>query len=180
MTETAVRLMTAEEFAARPDAGRREELVRGVIGEMPPPKPQHGRLQVRIAARLLAFVEPRRLGEVYGETGYVLERDPDTVRGPDVSFVRAGRAADPSRYLEAAPDLAVEIVSEHDRPGPLGEKVREYLAAGAGVVWVVRPDDRTVTVHRPDAPAATLPADGELDGGAVLPGFRCRVADLFA
>jgi Uma2 family endonuclease len=177
---TAGRLMTAEEFAALPEFDCRQELVRGVIEESPLPLPGEGAAAAAVAAALLGFAAPRGLGHMFGPTGYVLERDPDTVRGPDVSFVRAGRAADPSRYLEAAPDLAVEIVSEHDRSGPLGEKVREYLAAGAGLVWVVRPDDRTVTVHRPDAPAATLPADGELDGGAVLPGFRCRVADLFA
>jgi Uma2 family endonuclease len=179
--------MTAEQLLALPtrdgNRDRRYELVRGRLRVMEPPGGAHGWLAVRLAARLLAFVEPRALGDVFTETGFVLARGPDTVRGPDVSFVRAGRlpVGDlPAGYLELAPDLAVEIRSPTDRRGGIEEKLGDYFAAGTPLVWLVDPARRTVAVRTPDGDDQIVREGDTLDGGEVLPGFTLTLADLFA
>jgi Uma2 family endonuclease len=105
------------------------------------------------------------------------------VRIPDVSFIAQARLPDgsvPEGFIPGAPDLAVEIVSPGDRAEEVYGKVREYLDAGARLVWVVWPRHRAVTAYPPDGQSRELREDDELDGGAVLPGFRVRVGDLFA
>lgn len=165
-----------------PEEGR-SELVAGVLVREPPPGESHGGIAVDVAAPLHAFVSDHGLGRVFVETGYVLASDPDTVRGPDVSFVSTRRLATGTRrgpYLVEAPDLAVEIVSPDDSRRKVAEKAAEYLAAGARAVWVVDPRHRTVTVHRPGHPSVTLGLDETLNGDPYLPGLRLPVADLFA
>ena len=117
------------------------------------------------------------------ETGFLVERDPDTVRGPDVGFVRAERLlniANPEKHLPFAPDFAVEVRSPSDQEDEVAEKAQMWLKAGSLLVWVADPERRTITVHRPDAEPVTLCENDEIDGGDVIPGFRCRVADFFA
>jgi len=115
------------------------------------------------------------------ETGFLLARDPDTVRAPDLAFVRAERAPPPSRgYYPGAPDLAVEVLSPDDRPAYVRDKVGEWLEAGALAVWVVGPQRRTVAVHRTGEEPRLLDETETLRGGEPLPGFVLRVRDLFA
>jgi Uma2 family endonuclease len=112
------------------------------------------------------------------EAGFVLRRNPDTVRGPDVSFVshaRIPRGRLPVAFIPGAPDLAVEILSPDDRPAEVADRVADYLEAGTKLVWVCDPARRAVTVHRPGLPPETVSSDGWLDGGEVLPGFLCAV-----
>src|SRR5206468_12813748 len=112
----------------------------------------HGHAAVILAAELRAYVRPRGLGRVRTETGFILFRDPDTVRGPDVSFVRAGTpAGDRSgrSFILGAPDLAIEIVSPSNTRSEIDEKVSEYLSAGTRLVWVVDTEQRVAHVHRP-------------------------------
>jgi Uma2 family endonuclease len=135
---------------------------------------------MRITALLLEHVVPRRLGRLLGETGFVLARNPDTVRAPDLAFVRRGRL--PERtigmvYIDGAPDLAVEVLSPSDSAIDMEDKVAEYLGAGGRLVWVVNPKRRTITVHAPEVPPRTLHEHETLDGGEVLPGFTCVVRD---
>jgi Uma2 family endonuclease len=104
------------------------------------------------------------------------------VRKPDVSFVRYGRFPDeqlPAGFARLAPDLTGEVVSPGDTYEEVDGKVEEYLRAGVRLVWVISPTNRTVRVYRLDGSSSSVRADGELDGEDVLPGFRCRVADLF-
>ena len=176
------KLLTAEDLHDISDDGCHQyELVRGVLVVSEPPKRVHGELAVRIGALLLAFARPRKLGRVTAESGYVTERGPDTVRGPDVAFVRMDRVPegdDRDGFVEGAPDLAVEIRSPSDRPGKLAEKVTEYFGAGAGLVWVIEPRKRLVMVHTPDGITRVL-RDGEfVDGGNVLPGFTAPVSEF--
>src|ERR1043165_1921410 len=103
------RLMTADELLQMPDDGMRHELVRGELTTMVPPGIEHGEIALAIGAELRAFVKQHGLGRAYVETGYVLERNPDTVRGPDVSFVRADRVVKSRKYYSGPPDLAVEV-----------------------------------------------------------------------
>ncbi len=135
---TTTRLITVEEYGNLPDEnGVRQELVEGELVEMPFPKLLHNLLVETIGDILKSFVRERRLGYVLRDnTGFVLRRNPDTVRGPDVSFVGQERmlTADVDGYLPGAPDLAVEIVSPSDRADAVRAKAREYIAAGSRIV----------------------------------------------
>lgn len=174
--------LTAEELSYLPPEEGRSELVAGEIVREPPPGEEHGWLAAGLLGDLVLFVRARRLGRVYSECGFVLGRDPDTVRAPDAAFVSAERVATVVRrgpYFEGAPDLAVEVVSPGDSRAEVASKVREYLAAGGRAVWVVDPRRRSITVHRADAAPHTLGTSDVLDGGDVLPGFRLPVRDVF-
>ena len=176
-------LTTAEEFWALPEAsGIRYELVQGELVEVPGAGGRHGELALWIGALLLGFAGERDLGVVCGDgTSYLLSRDPDSVRIPDVSFVareRVPAGGTPEGFWPFAPDLAVEIVSPTDRAEDVQGKVREYLAAGTRLVWVVWPRLQLVTVHEAGGGYRQLNPDDELDGGDLLPGFRVRVTEL--
>ena len=177
------RLMTWQEFADLPDDGMRHELVRGVPQAMPQPKLPHSRLGRKIGRSLDRYVDANGLGEVYvGELGCLLTTHPDTVRSPDIGFLSAERVvetADVTDYLPGSPDLVVEVISPNDRLTRVAEKVAEWLAHGAKLVFVVNPRRRTVTVHRPGQPPWTLGVDDSLDGEDVVPGWSMSVRDLF-
>ena len=181
---TRTRPMTAEELLRYDEPGARVELVRGELSTMPLPGGRHGRIGSRVLRRLGNHVEGAGLGETFAaETGFLIGRDPDTVRGADAAFVRRDRLepiGDLAGHLPLAPDLVVEIASPSDRPGRVASKVEDWLSAGVAMVWRLDPETRIVVVHRPGAEPVTLTEADELDGGDVVPGFRCRVADLFA
>lgn len=114
------------------------------------------------------------------DTGFISERGPDTVRGPDISFWSKERLPEvPEGYIEIAPDLTVEVVSPSDHFSRINRKLREYLDKGVRLIWVVDPEDRTVTIYRPGTEAVILTESQALDGGDVLPGFTCLVRELF-
>lgn len=178
---SATKLLTWEEFSRVPDDGYLHELVRGELKRVSRPGRQHGLVATRVAAALLRHVDQHDLGEVSSESGFVVAEDPDTVRGPDVAFVRKERAVRgvPSMWWRGAPDLAVEIRSPGDRAGEIADKIRDYLTSGARAVWLLDPRSRTLTVHRPGQKPRTLRADEIVDGEDVLPGFSCPVAWFF-
>jgi Uma2 family endonuclease len=134
--------------------------------------------------RIESFCRSQCLGWAFpeGTSFQCFPDDPDKVRRADVSFIRFGRLPKeqpPEGHIRLAPDLAVEVVSPNDLAYDVDSKVEDYLQAGVRLVWVVNPVARTVRVHRPDGPGATLRADDELTGGEVLPGFRCLIRELF-
>jgi Uma2 family endonuclease len=175
------RAVTAEELFEQPDAGCRE-LVRGVPRVREPPGGLHGWLAVRLAARLAEHVERLGLGSVLVEAGYVLRRGPDTVRGPDVSFISASRLPPerlPEHFIVGTPDLAIEILSPGDRWSEVEEKIADYLGAGTRLIWVVDPGARRVIVRYPDRPPRVVPNEEALEGEAVVPGFVLPLAELF-
>lgn len=181
---TTGKLITAEEFSRMPDPpdGSKQELVRGVIVTMPPPKGLHGYTCSRVDRRVGNFVDSHGLGHVFAnDTGFVTERDPDTVRGPDVSYWSKTRLPEipKDEYIDIPPDLAVEVVSPSDHFTRINRKVIEYLDKGVRLIWVVDPEDRTVTMYRSRTNYAILTENETLDGGDVLPGFSCKVAELF-
>ena len=176
------RLVTAEEFARIPDDDQHYELVEGRVVRMSPPGFRHGLLATRIAALLAQHVDAHRLGAVATPAGFWIATDPDTVREPDVAFVRAERMPStgiPDGFWPGPPDLAVEIRSPGDRPAMIGAKVRDYLERGVLIVWVVDPKKKTVTVHRGESAPVTLGMDDELDAGEIVPGFTCAVRRFF-
>jgi Uma2 family endonuclease len=174
----AAAIRTAEELLRAGDIGRCE-LIRGELVMMVPPGGEHGRLSNEIAHHLTAFVKSRKAGLVLAEAGFILARNPDTVRAPDVAFLRAGRSLGRG-YIRGAPDLAVEVLSPDDRPGYVREKVAEWLEAGAAVVWVVDPRSRTVAVHLRGSEPETLGDGDVLRGGGVLQGLAIPVREIFA
>jgi Uma2 family endonuclease len=175
------RLVTAEELFHYPDP-KRYELVRGVPRVSEPPGGVHGRLAMKLGARLDEHVTRLGLGTVLVVAGYVLERAPDTVRGPDVSFVSTTRLPPdriPEQFIPGPPDLAVEILSPGDGWSETEEKVADYLAGGARLVWLVDPRERRVMVRYPDRPPRVLTDRDILDGEDVVPGFALDLAGLF-
>jgi Uma2 family endonuclease len=142
-----------------------------------------GRHEQYIGWLIMNHVMQHSLGRVYSpSTGFLLARSPDTVLSPDVSFIHHDRlptVEQEAHFLEVAPDLAVEVLSQSNRRGEIRRKVRIYLEAGIRCVWVADPGRQSVSVWIPDQPERVLSADDVLDGGDVLPGFHLRVADLF-
>jgi Uma2 family endonuclease len=171
-------LLTLEQFERLPDDGMRHELDEGELISMPPPLTIHGIIQSRIARILGNFVESQSLGVVTVETGFRLGRD--TVRAPDISFIRAERMAnlDLERRFEGAPDLAVEVISPSETAADIAHKVGQYLHAGA-VVWVVYPKDQTVNVFEPSKVARVVERGDLLEAPGLLPGFSVPMAELF-
>lgn len=180
---TTSKLLTAEEFMMLPADGQRQELVRGRIVEMPPPGWPHGRTVSKITRIVGSYAEDRGLGETAsGDSGFVLERGPDTVLAPDFAFVsseRLRRFSGSEGYPDVAPDLVVEVVSPSDRMSDVMEKAASWLAFGARLVWIADPKHRAITVRRADGSSATIPPDGKVDGEDVLPGFSCEIRRFF-
>jgi Uma2 family endonuclease len=176
-------VLTSEDLWKLVADGSRYELSRGELVPMTPVRLQHGQIVIRFGRRLDEYVEERRLGTVCTEVGFVLTRDPDTVRAPDLAFISQSRlpqGAAVDEFVEGAPDLAVEVLSPGDTVSETLRKVREYLGAGVPLVWVVDPATQTVTVYRSLEDVRVLTPDQELDGGDVLPGFRIAVKEIFA
>ena len=176
------RLYTADEFWETFGDTKRLELVKGVPVEMSPTGEERGVLSMWLGYLLLTYVEAHDLGEVTAaECGFVVSRNPDTVRAPDVGFIAKARLAEPisQRYFPGPPDLAVEVVSPNDTASEIHAKVFDYLRAGTRLVWVIYPQSRTIAVYGPDTPTPFLDTNGTLEGGDVLPGLSLPVREIF-
>lgn len=180
-TTTEQKPMTAEEFweLHESDSGFRGELIYGEVREMVPPGGQHGDIASQIIIDMGIYLRSRNIGRVYTETGYVLRHDPDVVAAPDVSFIRAERA--PSRkekkWLEVAPDLAVEVISPSDNYSDVHQKTELYLENGVEEVWIVDPRRESIDVLRADS-TKTYGGNDTLTT-PLLPGFALVVKSLF-
>ena len=184
MATVGTKLMTAEEFFDLPDPpdGSKLELIRGEVTTVAQPGLEHGEVQVNVAALIKWFLKQHPIGRVFVESGTITERNPDTSRGPDVSYYGKERLPLDQRvvkYHDQSPDLCVEVVSPSNTRRELNAKIKEYFFAEVRMVWVVDPEERSVTVYREPLEGRLLKEDRTLDGGDVLPGFACRVADLF-
>ncbi len=169
-------LITADELLEMSIPDKHVELVRGQLVVREPPGPRHGGVATNIAYEMEHHVRTRGGGRVFGhEIGFRIFSSPDTVRAPDVSFIKAGRAFDPlqEKYFDFAPDIAVEVTSPRDRTGTIREKVADWIDAGSSLVWVLYPRHGTARVHRADGTTSLVGMDGALDGEDVLPGFVC-------
>jgi Uma2 family endonuclease len=178
--------MTAEEFYdwvhSPAQANKWYELVRGEVIELPPPRKVHGIIWTKAGSILDRYTMERGKGYVAGnDSGVILQRDPDTVRGPDVALYEdADTFADVHpKYGEVPPRLAVEVLSPDDRIGKVIRKILDFLRNGVDLVWLIDPETRNVTVYRPGKEPYVVEENQELTGEDVLPGFRCQVADFF-
>lgn len=160
------------------------ELVEGEIVKMPKPSGLHGQITMLLGLKIGNHVVNNGLGIVTAaETGFILERNPDgrdTVRGLDIAFIRSARAPRvlPDKLVDVAPDLAVEVISPSNKATDSHRKIRQLLAAGTALVWIVHPETRTVEVHTRSG-ATTLEADDALNGGDVLPGLEIPIREIF-
>lgn len=173
--------VTADDLLGISPPGRQVELIRGELVVREPPNAWHGAIANRLAYLLASFVEEAACGAVFGhDTGFQIASDPDTVRAPDVAFVRRERLSEIPRraYPRLAPDLAVEVISPGERPGELLAKVADWLEAGTSVAWVLDPESCRVRVHAADGSLEILGPEDDLTGGDLLPGFRCSVAEV--
>lgn len=179
--QATTQVMTADELLRLPRGAQRYELVRGELHPMAPAGGDHGYIALNIGSLLRDYVRAHGLGRVYAaETGFRIERNPDTVRAPDAAFVRAERVQPSPSYIDGAPDLVVEVVSPNDTYTEVTTKVAEWFRAGARLIWVINPTGNVVTVYTPDG-KSLVAADGEtLDGGDVIPGLGIAVRDIFS
>ncbi|MBA3239898.1 MAG: Uma2 family endonuclease [Acidobacteria bacterium] len=181
---TTTQLLTAEQLLDMPQEDTwRCELVEGVLIKMSPAGFEHGDIAVNVAAMLWQHVKTHKLGKVLAaETGFKLTSDPDTVLAPDAAFIRQeefDRLGMTKKFWPGAPDLAAEVMSPDDSVRKSEEKARIWLDHGARMVWVVNPKRRTVSVFRPGAETLVLREGDVLDGQDVVPGFNCRVDEIF-
>ena len=179
MVPETVAPVSVDEFWEVARRLERAELVGGQVVELAPPGFRHGEIAMTIGHLLHEHVTRGGLGAVVAETGFILARDPPTVRAPDVAVVLAPRVPSPRpvRFFLGPPDLAVEVLSPDDRPAEVAAKVADYLRAGTRAIWVVDPDAGTVTVHLRDQ-AIRYGLNESLDGAPILPGLRPAVRNL--
>jgi len=178
------RIWTAEDLLALADDENRYELVRGELIMMTPAGIRHAKFAARLVGAISNYLGDRELGEVYtAEPGFVLESEPQTIRAPDVAFMRREHIppeGEPEGFWEGAPDLAIEVISPSETAKNIHEKVADYLRAGTQLVWLVYPDSQTVMEYRPPMKARRLTVEDDLDGGDAVPGFRYPLKRLFA
>jgi len=176
--------MTADDLWRLPEDHLRHELIRGQLTTMPLNSGEHGEIAMNVGVALSQHVRSRGLGAVLaGGCGFILARNPDTVRTSDISFISkeriaAGGIGIPEGFVPYAPDIAVEIVSHDESQVEIQERIEQWLQAGAAIVWVVNPRGRTVTVHRSGRDPRILRENDVLDGEDVCPGFSVRVAEF--
>lgn len=183
-TETTdAKRMTAGDLLRLSGEGVRGELIRGVLCETLPTGQEHGEIVMNLGASLKNFIKPRKLGRLTGsDSGVWLERDPDTVREPDIAFFSSARMPLGMRvtgYAEVVPDLVVDVVSPNTSAREAHDKALMWLSYGVRLVWVVNPDERSVNVYSPGRAAFTLTDGDTLNGLDVLPGFTCAVGSVF-
>jgi Uma2 family endonuclease len=180
--EASPELMEPENLLRMPDSDH-YELIDGV-----PVEKHMGAKSDRIALRLGGLLDQyclrTRPGLTFGsQTGYrCFPNNPRQVRRPDVSFVANGRFPGdqpPDGDIDIAPDLAVEVVSPNDGYEEIQARVMDYKSARTRLIWVISPKTKTVLVRRLDGTCAEVGEAGELSGEDVIPGFSCKVADLF-
>lgn len=170
--------MTEAQFMRLPDDGRKYELVDGEAKEV-----AAGVEHDLIGAHLIVLLHPFARGRGFlagSQAGFRMLSG--NIRSPDVSFTlkeRSPGGRPPKGFGDFAPDLCIEIISPSEDWDEALRKVEEYFAAGAQRVWHLFPETQRAVVYRSPGETTEYEAQDELDGGELLPGFRCRVADLF-
>jgi Uma2 family endonuclease len=177
-------LMTADEFwdfcQRSENQHVRHELESGKVISMSQPSMMHGWISVQISTELTLYSRMKGVGFAVDAVGVILERDPDTVRGPDVAFdpLVNGQRVIPRRWSISPPLIAVEVLSPNDRAQAVARKVSEYLAGGVGEVWVIDPEEKSIVVHAPgQRPVSFEP--GLLLTSKLLPDFSIDLTALF-
>lgn len=171
-----------EEDLLELSARGRYELVKGEIVEMTPSGFEHGLITSKLHYFLSAYVYKKDLGVLTAaETGFKTGSDPDTVRAADIAFLSKEKMEKSSiikGYSTIIPDLVVEVISPYDIYLDVEEKIAEWLSGGVRAVWVVNPRKKTVKVYKENI-TETFSVNDELTGDDILPGFKCKVGEIF-
>lgn len=172
--------VTVEEFASMPNIGQ-WELIKGELIEAAPASSLPSRVGGRSYAQFVLQLEDKGLGWAYpADAGFILFDDRSTVRSPDAAFVSKERLpTEPNGFVPVAPDLAVEVMSPSDRMSDALSKVAMYLDAGVAMVWLVDPEQRTVTIFQPERAIDIVHGDAILDGGDIVPGLSILLTSIF-
>jgi Uma2 family endonuclease len=175
------RVWTDEALEALPKDGHKYELLDGGL-IMSPVHANHGTICIRVGSLLFNFNEQHKLGEVYdSSTGFRLA--PNLLLSPDVSFVSKARLKKilvaPDKFLQGAPDLVVEVVSPSDRIVQINRKLDHYFEHGTRLAWLVNWRKEQVHIYTPDSIEALTRPNEVLTGGDVLPGFKCKLSQIF-
>ena len=182
-TRTDTKRLTADDLLRLYSEGVRGELIRGELCQTMPVGHEHGKIVVNLTVLLGTYVKAQKLGELTAsDAGVWLERDPDTVREPDIAYFSAEKMPPGVRvtgYAEVVPDLVVEVASPSDSLREINDKALMWLSYGVSLVWVVNPDSRSIDVYRTGHATSTLLESDTLDGLDALPGFACPVSDVF-
>lgn len=180
---TTSTLVTADELLRMPDDGKRYELIEGELIEMAPAGMRHGEIAASIALLIGLHIRQKDLGSIFvADPGIFLQRDPDTVRAPDVAFIAKNRLSPegaPAGFSDTIPDLVVEVVSPSDRAGQVHAKIEQWIEHGVKLVWLVYPECNSIMVYSSLSEAQVLHEGDTLTGDPVLPGFSCSVAEIF-
>lgn len=183
--------MSSDEFAALPDVeGVTRQLIRGELREivedpMTKRNPDHSSAMINIGAILRRWVQKQRQrrGRVYGGEAYFrLQRDPDVNVGIDVAYISPKLAAKTprgSKFVDGAPQLAIEVLSPHDKQEDIHAGIDLYLESGVKIVWIVDPFNCTVTVYRPDHEPEMFNVDDVIPADPLLPGLKVPVSEIF-
>lgn len=171
-------MAVATELALDPE--REFEIVNGKPEVKDMAGARHGGVTARLIGKLVSHVEDNFLGGVYTpDTTFMIGANE---RLPDIGFVSADRIpedGEPENLWTIAPDLAVEVISPNDMWEKVSRKVANYFAAGVREVWLVSPEQQTITIHHSPTNTSILSADDELTSEQLLPGFHCRVGEIF-
>jgi len=157
------------------------ELIRGELRMMSPGNAEHGWVIMNISAPLATFVKQNNLGYVFGaETGFIIERDPDSVLAPDVAFVRRDRIPGPipTKFFPGPPDLAVEVLSASNSALEVQEKTEEWLNSGCREVWLIDPKRKSAAICTLSGRGVRVETVDSLTSD-LLPAFALPVADVF-
>lgn len=179
----AMEPMTFEAAAKLDPDEQSGEIIDGVWVPMTRSTWRHGEIVLAIGILLKSYARKHPGWSVsVADPGVRLARNPDRLRGPDVGMVRTDRVPTGKGmlgWLDGAPDLAIEVVSDSQSISEITKKALEYMAGGAQMVWLVDPDPRRVVLFTPPNHVKILGTDDMIDGSHVLPGFSCKVAELF-
>ena len=175
-------LWTAEMLEQLPDDSFRYELDDGELIKMSPGNLTHAQVGAKIISRLGPFVEENDLGAVLAlDPGFVLSRDPDTLRAPDVAFVLKKRLAGLPRtgFPEIAPDLAIEVISPSETPRHIERKIQQYLDAGTTAVWLFYPYENRAVIRLRSGETRVVSGNETIEEPGLLPGFSLRLSEIF-
>ena len=179
--------MTADEFydfVHLPEHRNRIfELDRGRAVEMSRPGIRHGVVCANVSRILGNFAYARARGIVISnDAGLIVERDPDSVFGPDVFLYDEIISYEdlPQRWEDRPPTLVVEVLSPNDSTTKLNRRIGRFLAMGVPLVWVLDPEDSTMTVHQAHRPLVVFDTADEVTGLEFVADLKMKVADFFA
>ena len=173
-------LLSLADYGALPEDGKRYELVEGELVEAPFSKWKRACARSFLLTAIGDYLSSHPVGETGASLGFILHRDPDTLRSPDVFFMTTDRVAqlDPDGWVEGGPELAVEVLEASSDRSAAEAKAKQFVAAGTEVVCIVDPQARCVNVISTADTDRTLAEDGQLTAPTLLPGFSVSIREV--